>query len=1070
MSKILLFLMLCCIFQFSLNPAYAQNTAVRSGQVKDSNGKPLAGATVSEKGIVNNGVITDEAGNFRITLKGNSNTIIISCISYKRQEIKIGTTPEIIFMQSDDRALNDVVVVGYQSQKRRDVTAAVSSLKGSVIADIPESSFDNMLQGRLAGVSVLSTSGELGAKPNIVIRGSTNIDWGNLHGGNSGPLYVIDGIVYDVNAIGTSYTNNNGVNNATNDPLSLINPNDIESIDVLKDASAAAIYGARGGNGVIIVKTKSAKRGKPQVTLSAYTGITTAPNFINVTTGAAERALKLKLLESQLPYNSIEQGLIPAALTDSLNSAFNNDVDWQGLLVRSSAIVNSQDVSIAGFSGTTSYRLSFNHYNEQGIINGYSLQKLSPHITLNINPIKGLNITTDLMMSSQTSNHGVGGSNAFLFTSIGQLPSSLLQLSPTQTSVYSGKTHYYDNDKVFAINGSVQVTDTLAHNLTFHSTFGANNYTDDYGYYVPQAINGTLNTAYENDNRSPAWSFENFVQYDKRIKKHHFSVVGGTSLYSNEQYSSSSSAAGISISGIYTVQTVPAGINLNASTSYARKTTESYYARVNYDFDDKYLFMASVRRDASSIYSPEYRWGTFPAFSAGWIASDEHFFEPIKKVVSFFKIRASYGIDGKDPGTWYAKYQSLYNDASYLYGTNGTVNQNATLGGIPSTYNGTTVDSPFPYGNNFFNTGVKASSTVRWERDPQTDVGADIELFDNRVSFTVDWYQKDADNIFFSDIPAQVYSGYEYYSGNYVNVRNRGLEFATNINVLGNKSAFKWNFNFNISYNNNFVTKLPDGDRDFFFGPSFLQQSLTLGEPLFNYKVWRTNGVYATNAQVPTDPTTGKKETFNGVTLQAGDPRYIDMNGDYNITNDDKVDYGNPNPKLTGGLGSNFSYKRFTFSFFFSYMFGRKVLNGGFSDALNSTKGVGSWGALAGVSALTGSLSDFWQVPGDVSKYARLVYPTYTGTDPWDISTDYFVESGDFIKLKNASLGYDLPTRWIEHLGMKRLNVYLMGENLWMWKKSKDLADPELADPTTGLVNVVYPTAAKFTLGVNIDF
>jgi len=699
MSKILLFLMLCCIFLFSLNPAYAQNAAVRSGQVKDSNGKPLAGATVSEKGVVNNGVVTDEDGKFRITLKSNSNIIIISCVGYKRQELKIGTTAEIIFMQSDDKALTDVVVVGYQSQKRRDVTAAVSSLKGSVIADIPESSFDNMLQGRLAGVSVLSTTGELGAKPNIVIRGSTNIDWGNLHGGNSGPLYVIDGIVFDVNSIGTSYNN---------DPLSLINPNDIESIDVLKDASAAAIYGARGGNGVIIVKTKSAKRGKPQVSISAYTGITTAPNFIKVTTGAAERALKLKLLESQLPYNSIEQGLIPAALTDSLNSAFNNDVDWQGLLVRSRAIVNSQDVSIAGFSGTTSYRLSFNHYAEQGIINGYGLQKLSPHLTLNINPIKGLNIVTDLLMSSQTSSHGVGGANAVLFTSVGQMPSSLLQLSSTQTGVYSGKTHYYDNDKIFSINGSVQVTDTLAHNLTFHSTFGANNYTDDYGYYVPQAINGTLNTAYENDSRSPFWSFENFVQYDKRIKKHHFSLVGGTSLYNNEQYSSYSSAAGISISGIYTVATVPAGINLNASSSYARKTTESYYARFNYDFDDKYLFMASFRRDASSIYSPQYRWGTFPALSAGWIASDEKFFEPIKKVVNFFKIRASYGIDGKDPGTWYAKYQTLYNDASYLYGTNGTVTQNATLGGTPSTYNGTTVDSPYPYGNYFFNSGVQA--------------------------------------------------------------------------------------------------------------------------------------------------------------------------------------------------------------------------------------------------------------------------------------------------------------------------------------------------------------------------
>jgi len=1062
MKKILLITMLCCVFCTAFRSVYAQKSTgtVFRGVVKDIDGKPLFGVTVKEREVPANTVSTDINGNFQLTLSGNAKVILISFIGYKKIEATVTKPSAQFILQLDEQSLNDVVVVGYQSQNRREVTAAVSSLKGKDIANIPEASFDQMLQGRLPGVSVLSSTGEIGAKTNIVIRGSTNVDFGNANGGNTGPLYVIDGVIFDVNAIGTAYGNNN--------PLALINPSDIESIDVLKDASAAAIYGARGGNGVIIVKTKRAKKGNPQVSISAFAGVTTAPNLIKVTTGAAERALKLRLLEKQLGYNYIQQGLIPIALTDSLNPAFNNDVDWQGLLIRKTTVVNSQSASIAGYTGTTSYRLSVNHYNEQGILNGYGLDKITPHLNLTIQPIKKMNINVDLMMSSQRQSHGVGGAGAYLFTSW-NFPSSFIQLSPEQIAVYSGKKNYYDDNRTFTIVGSVNVTDTLTRNLTINSTYGSTNYTDKYDYYSPQVLNGTLNTAYGTISSSPSWSFENFLQYNKEVGKHRFILAAGAALYSYENNYSLASAAGINISGIYTVQTVPPGTNLNAQTSYARRTTESYYSRFNYDYSGKYLFTASIRRDATSIYSPQYRWATFPALAAGWIASDESFFAPLKNVVNFLKFRASYGITGKDPGQWYSKFQTLSTDATRYSGTNGTIAPNGYFGGATNTYNGTTVVSPYPYNNYYLSAGVKSSNSVRWEKDGQVDIGGDLELFDNRLSVTIDWYQKDAKDVFFYNVPAQATSGYQYYSGNYVDVRNQGLEFATNINVFGPKSAFKWNFNFNISINKNLVTKLPDNNRDFLFGDSWFYKTLTLGEPLFSYRVFHTNGVYATNAEVPTDPTTGKKETYYGTPLQAGDPKYVDVNGDYNITNDDKYIAGNPNPKYTGGFGSTFSYKRVTLSFFASFVAGRKILNGALSDALNGSRYLGGWGSVAGVATLANSLNQFWQVPGDKTTYARLVYPTGSATDPWNIGTDYFIRDGSFIKLKNVTLGYDLPNSWLKSLGLKRVNVYIMGDNLAIWKKAKDIADPELVDPTTGSSNVIYPTAAKFTLGFNVD-
>lgn len=1022
------------------------------------------GASVTEKGQTANGATTNEEGKFTLTLRGSASRLLISFIGYEKQEVRSGSSLMIIKLKPDDRAMTDVVVIGYQSQKRRNVTAAVATVSGKDIANIPQSSFDQTLQGRLSGVSVLSSTGELGSKPSIVIRGATNIDYGNGNGGNTGPLYVIDGVIYDVNAIGSSYSNSN--------PLSLINPNDIESIDVLKDASASAIYGARAGNGVIIIKTKSARPGKPQISVSAYAGVTLRPAFRDVYIGNAERALKLQLLHSQLPYSNLQQGQIPVQITDSLNPAFNNNVDWQGLIVRNSAVVNSQDVAVAGYFGNNnSYRLSINHYNEQGVINGFSLRRLAPHLHVNIKPIKGMSVATDIMISSEKRQHGVGGSTGALFNSW-SFPSSFVRLTPEQEAVFKGDKSYYDDNRIFTIVGSVNLVDTVVRNLTFNSNFSATNYNDKYAYFSPIELNGLQNTAYDINTTNPGWSFENYLTYENRIKDHHFAIAAGTSSYNNKQYYTYAYAKGINVTGITTLQTVPSGANLYASTNTSRKTTVSYYGRLLYDYAGKYMLTASFRRDASSIYSSSYRWGTFPSVSVGWIASDEKFFDPLKKYINFMKVRASYGITGNDPGSWYAKYQALYTDASYLRSTTGTLGSSGSdvyLAGTPATYNGSPVVSPFPYNSYIYNNGVSSSDNVRWEKFPQIDIGADIELFNNRVGLVVDWYQKDANDKYFWNIPAQVTSGFAYYSGNYVNVRNRGLEIGLNTRNLPSQSKFQWNTNFNISFNDNYVTKLPNGNRDFLFGPSWFQQTLTYGEPLFNYKVYQINGVYATEKEVPVDPITGRRLSFQGAALTAGDPAYVDNNGDYNINFDDKVIAGNPMPKVTGGFGNSFSWKGFNLNVFCSFVGGRKIFNGYLSDYLNGSLRFSDWGSVSGPAAITNMLDQFWTKPGDRTKFPRMVYPNGTSQDPWNIASSYFVEDGSFIRVRNVTLGYTLPDGVVKSMGLKRLNVYGMVDNVYTFKKTKVIPDPELVDPTTGSANVVYPTALKFTLGLNIE-
>jgi TonB-dependent starch-binding outer membrane protein SusC len=286
---------------------------------------------------------------------------------------------------------------------------------------------------------------------------------------------------------------------------------------------------------------------------------------------------------------------------------------------------------------------------------------------------------------------------------------------------------------------------------------------------------------------------------------------------------------------------------------------------------------------------------------------------------------------------------------------------------------------------------------------------------------------------------------------------------------MRSQSKFQWSTNFNISFNDNYVTKLPNGNRDFLFGPSWFQQTLTYGEPLFNYKVYQIDGVYATEKEVPVDPITGRRLSFQGAALTAGDPAYVDNNGDFNINYDDKVIAGNPMPKVTGGFGNSFSWKGLNLTVFCSFVGGRKIFNGYLSDYLNGSRSFQNWGSVSGPAAITNMLDQFWTKPGDRTKFPRMVYPNGTAQDPWNIASSYFVEDGSFVRVRNITLGYTLPDGVVKGIGLKRLNIYGMVDNVYTFKKTKVIPDPELVDPTTGSANVVYPTALKFTLGVNIE-
>ena len=1026
--------MLILLLSFGLPESiFAQTDLVKvTGTVTDETNQPVPGVNVLLKGSSNIGTVTDIEGKYTLNIPKDA-TLIFKFVGYKTTEVAVnGKTTVNLSIQPDVKQLEDVVVIGYQAIKREKSTAAIASVAGEKIENIPVPSVEMALQGKVAGLNVLNITGEPGAKGIVTLRGNTSIA---SQDSRSPPLYVVDGIVMDEGDLGQ-------IDLTGTNPIAGINPNDIESIDVLKDASASAIYGARAANGVIIIKTKTPKAGKPQVRLNGYYGVAMKPTMRSTLVGTAERHLKMDLIYQYLGKPGMEN--VNYWITDSLNPAFNNNTDWQSNVIQKARIQN-YDVNVSAYGEKTSYRLSYNFYDEEGTVIGTGFTRNTASLYLNAHPYSFLNLTGNIRFSEMSRKKTNGSINIF---STWSFPSSFFKLTDEDIENFKGNNldeldKNLNRDLYANFQANIDFTPYLKWTTSY--SFGYSTTRND--YFIPSYRNNGNAYATSSSGSVKRWEIENYIQYLRSFKEtHNLSVLFGQGA----EYSYIDNLWGegnyIASNSIQTIQGVVSK-NSNASSSIEERARLSWFARLSYDYKDKYLFSANWRMDGSSRFGKDNRWGHFPSVSAGWIITKESFF-PENQVADFIKIRGSYGITGNDPAGFYDAYRALTTNVDYRGGS-----------GITS-YNGSGTIA-YDFGS------AVTSRELGWEESKQMNFGLDAHFLNKRIILTGDYYIRDSESMIFN-YALPVTTGYTEAKNNLVSVRNSGVELQLSLDLLPHNWDWSWTIDANIAMNKNQIKKLPNGNRSIVTGAPWMEWILTVGRPLYEITGWRSNGIYATDDDVPVDPLTGNRMTFFGTTMQAGDIAVVDQNGDYNIDYNDKVSLGNPDPKYYGGINTTVRWKGISLGVFCNYVIKRTFWNGFLSDRMNGgVYSAGGWGNVSGPALDFGGLK-YYTTPGQQADLPTLIATNHM--DNRHIAHEIYTDNGSFFRVKNISMSYEFPTALVNKIKLQRLRVYGYMDNVWVFSKSKTYPDPENIN-TNGYANgSEYPLPHKFTLGAEITF
>lgn len=1026
--------MLILLLSFGLPASiFAQTDLVKvTGTVTDETNQPVPGVNVLLKGSSNIGTVTDIEGKYTLNIPKDA-TLIFKFVGYKTTEVAVnGKTTVNLSIQPDVKQLEDVVVIGYQAIKREKSTAAIASVAGEKIENIPVPSVEMALQGKVAGLNVLNITGEPGAKGIVTLRGNTSIA---SQDSRSTPLYVVDGIVMDEGDLGQ-------IDLTGTNPIAGINPNDIESIDVLKDASASAIYGARAANGVIIIKTKTPKAGKPQVRLNGYYGVAMKPTMRSTLVGTAERHLKMDLIYQYLGKPGMEN--VNYWITDSLNPAFNNNTDWQSNVIQKARIQN-YDVNVSAYGEKTSYRLSYNFYDEEGTVIGTGFTRNTASLYLNARPYSFLNLTGNIRFSEMSRKKTNGSINIF---STWSFPSSFFKLTDEDIENFKGNNldeldKNLNRDLYANFQANIDFTPYLKWTTSY--SFGYSTTRND--YFIPSYRNDGNAYATSSSGSVKRWEIENYIQYLRSFKEtHNLSVLFGQGA----EYSYIDNLWGegnyIASNSIQTIQGVVSK-NSNASSSIEERARLSWFARLSYDYKDKYLFSANWRMDGSSRFGKDNRWGHFPSVSAGWIITKESFF-PENQVTDFIKIRGSYGITGNDPAGFYDAYRALTTNVDYRGGS-----------GITS-YNGSGTIA-YDFGS------AVTSRELGWEESKQMNFGLDAHFLNKRIILTGDYYIRDSESMIFN-YALPVTTGYTEAKNNLVSVRNSGVELQLSLDLLPHNWDWSWTIDANIAMNKNQIKKLPNGNRSIVTGSPWMEWILTVGRPLYEITGWRSNGIYATDDDVPVDPLTGNRMTFFGTTMQAGDIAVADQNGDYNIDYNDKVSLGNPDPKYYGGINTTVRWKGISLGVFCNYVIKRTFWNGFLSDRMNGgVYSAGGWGNVSGPALDFGGLK-YYTTPGQQADLPTLIATNHM--DNRHIAHEIYTDNGSFFRVKNISMSYEFPTALVNKIKLQRLRVYGYMDNVWVFSKSKTYPDPENIN-TNGYANgSEYPLPHKFTLGAEITF
>lgn len=1063
----------------------AADSTVR-GKVSDDKGQPIAGVTVHEIGM-KGGTVTDEKGEFSLRVKDVNGTLELSSVGYVSQRTRLSRHLTLnIRMIPEDKRMQDVIVVGAQSQSIRTTTSAVSTISGKQIENLPAPSFDQLIQGRLSGINVQVNSGEPGTAPSLVVRGNTrvsqNIGTSSLDAARalSGPLYVIDGIPVNpediansIDATGTNY-------------LAGLNVNDIESISVQKDATATAAWGSRGANGVIYITTRRGRSTKPEFRLNWYSGLSVKPELLPTVTGQEERRQKLDLLKAYAAGNVSLLRQIPQILTDSLNPAFNNATDWQGLFYRN-AYVHNADLSMAAANDLISYRLSMNYYNEEGIIRAFGYQRYSFRgnfdfklsSRLNAQFIAGISrsdrqrgrkYTNRSLNSTQVTtndnNTPVSGSN---------IPASMYRLTAFDSLNFDG---LYDKLRNQNINNQYTASLTfnykVFHDLTLVSQFSADATTSGKDYFQPSNIDAvayqvqqTLQPSYAESDRGTFTNYfiSNRANYAKTFHtgksfEHHVNFTGSQQFDRNVATFTQASGYNIPSNDIQVVSGVPQS-SLGANSSYQAASLLSYVGQLQYDLNGKYIAYVSDRADASSRFGTKSKWGKFAAAGVGWIVSDEKFMEGASKWVNYLKIRASYGQSGSQSDDYYAPYNS--------YTLAGTYTGYPAI--QPSYTNGLTKDN------------------LTWTSTTQKDLGIDLNLLNNRISIVADVYDKLSKSDYFN-FSLPFFTGYQSIDFNATDlwVSNRGLDLTVITHNLPARNPVQWTTTLNLSFNKNLIARLPNGNRTFlqedYYG---VTRIYSVGQPIYRMFQMQYLGVYNNYSEIPVNPLTGQNITYfkGNHKVRPGDPIWKDQNKDYDVWSDedngdthgDRVPTGNPNPLFTGGFVNDLSYKNFYLSVVCVFTWKRDIINTfreGQFDNIFDFPSVSTLQDFASKRLPSLSGLNYWR-PGQQLKDPRY-RATFPALNPFSghyyeflpFST-MFNEDGSYFKIKNIVLGYRVPEKMVRRAKLSGLRFYGVVDNLVTFKRSS-VPDPEAVDNLGVYTGSLFPLPRKFTLGLEIQF
>ena len=1060
----------CLVLMFLSISMVAQKVPV-SGTVSDLTG-PVIGASVIEKGTTN-GTMTDNDGHFTLTVSKGA-VIEISSIGYKTQEITVGAqTNFTVTLSEDNEFLDEVVVVGYGSMKKSDLAGASVSMKESDLKGSIISSLDQSLQGRAAGVTAVTTSGAPGSSSSIRVRGQATIN------ANAEPLYVIDGVIVQGGGnTGADFGLGDALGNgkvSTISPLSTINPADIVSMEILKDASATAIYGAQGANGVVLITTKHGKSGEAKF---SYDGMVAMSR-------QAVRLNMMNLREYAQYYNEmIEEGDIsetnPYYATPSL---LGKGTNWQDEIFRT-AWQHQHQLSAQGGSDKVQYYVSGSYMDQQGTIIGSNFNRFSVRTNLDAQLKKWLKLGVNATYAITNDNLKLADSNQGLIyyslTTIPDIPvydvngnySSTIRegyTSPNPVALAMMDEILLKRKK---LSGNIYAELTPIKHITWRTELGFDMGESDANRYKPMIDLGgwvrSQNSISYQKNSNYFWQLKNYLTYANQWGKHSVTAMVGQECWESRWNYLSGSNTDLPSDEVHNVALATGTPSI--SSGFGSSAMASFFTRETYNYGDRYLGTYTYRYDGSSNFGPKNRWVGFHSVALAWRFSNEKFFEPVKKVIDNGKLRLGWGQTGNS------------SIGSYAWG--------ATITRMPSAL-----------GMGFRPSNIPNTS-IRWESQEQYNVGLDLGFFNGRLNLTVDAYYKKSDDMLMSmQLPSYMgtqgngSSKLQAPKGNYGSIENKGLEITLDAHPVQLKN-FSWDSNFQISFNKNKLLSLSDTENATLVGYGQWGDVVCvseIGKPLYNFYGYKVEGVYkdlddiqnsAKPAKYPSDGVFSR-----GNTVWVGDIKYKDVDENGIIDERDRTDLGSPLPKLTFGWTNTFRYKNLDLSIFLNGSYGNKVMN---YNSLTLTHMNSTWtNQLQSVVSKRARLEpiDPTIVYADGSKWfdhidnvrvknpgTKIPHTSLNDPNDNDRISDRYVEDGSFLRIKNITLGYTFPKALLNKAKIENLRVYVNIQNLYTFTKYTGY-DPEVGASTQdstglayGLDNGRYPSPAMYSFGLNITF